>query len=69
MNRLWHVWTAGHCGATGEGPSGPIRQKPVLAASAEEAAEKIKPTLDSWDGEIKHVTTDENYAPRRAFVW
>lgn len=69
MNRLWYVWTAGHGGATGEAPSGPIRQKPVLATTAEEAADKVRPTLTSWDGEIKHVTTDEDYAPRRTYIW
>lgn len=69
MNRLWYVWTEGHGGATGEAPSGPFRQKPVLAGSAREAREMVAPRLTSWDGKIMKVTTDEKYAPSRRYVW
>jgi hypothetical protein len=69
MNRLWYVWTEGHHGATGEGPSGPIRQKPVLATSEVDAIAKVRPTLSSWDGRVKLATTDEDYAPRRTHSW
>lgn len=68
-NRLWHVWTDGHKGATGESPSGPLHHGPILAASKQEAREKIEPTLTSWDGAIKKVTTDEDYRPRKRYDW
>lgn len=69
MARLWYVWTEGHMGATGDPPSGPICQEPVLADSKREAIEKIKPKLTSWDGEIKKVTLDPDYAPRKRWSW
>lgn len=69
MNRLWYVWTAGHGGANGGPPSGPIRQRPVLAASEEDARKEIEPLLTSWDGPIMVVTTNEDYAPRMVYLW
>ena len=69
VNRLHYVWTAGHGGATGEGPSGPLRHRPVLARDQDHAREQIEPELTSWDGPIMKITTDPDYAPVVEYRW
>ncbi len=64
MNRLYYFWTEGDGGGTGQAPSGPIKQPPVLAASPEEAAAKLRAKLTSWDGPIMGWSFDEHARPR-----
>jgi hypothetical protein len=69
MNRLYYVWTEGHQGATGMGPSGPMLLRPVLAKSVSDARAQAQAQVDSWTGPIRKITTDPDYVPGSRVEW